>query len=152
MALPLKELNQKTLNMKNLILLFLILFNTLAFAQNTPKENIKYVKITQKKCLKKSDYQIVFNELVSDSRCPEGVTCIWQGEASAVVSVYKNSKLIEDKTMVFSMKNMEENKKWFSKYLPEKQRKIKTIGVFPNPKQGVVVNKKDYYLKIGYSK
>ena len=138
--------------MKNLILLFLILFNTLAFAQNTPKENIKYVKITQKKCLKKSDYQIVFNELVSDSRCPEGVTCIWQGEASAVVSVYKNSKLIEDKTMVFSMKNMEENKKWFSKYLPEKQRKIKTIGVFPNPKQGVVVNKKDYYLKIGYSK
>lgn len=152
MALPLKELNQKTLNMKNLILLFLILFNTLAFAQNTPKENIKYVKITQKKCLKKSDYQIVFNELVSDSRCPEGVTCIWQGEASAVVSLYKNSKLIEDKTMVFSMKNMEENKKWFSKYLPEKQRKIKTIGVFPNPKQGVVVNKKDYYLKIGYSK
>ena len=152
MALPLKELNQKTLNMKNLILLFLILFNTLAFAQNTPKENIKYVKITQKKCLKKSDYQIVFNELVSDSRCPEGVTCIWQGEASAVVSVYKNSKLIEDKTMVFSMKNMEENKKWFSKYLPEKQKKIKTIGVFPNPKQGVVVNKKDYYLKIGYSK
>ena len=130
----------------------MILFNTLAFAQNTPKENIKYVKITQKKCLKKSDYQIVFNELVSDSRCPEGVTCIWQGEASAVVSLYKNSKLIEDKTMVFSMKNMEENKKWFSKYLPEKQRKIKTIGVFPNPKQGVVVNKKDYYLKIGYSK
>ena len=124
----------------------------MAFAQNTPKENIKYVKITQKKCLKKSDYQIVFNELVSDSRCPEGVTCIWQGEASAVVSLYKNSKLIEDKTMVFSMKNMEENKKWFSKYLPEKQRKIKTIGVFPNPKQGVVVNKKDYYLKIGYSK
>ena len=124
----------------------------MAFAQNTPKENIKYVKITQKKCLKKSDYQIVFNELVSDSRCPEGVTCIWQGEASAVVSLYKNSKLIEDKTMVFSMKNMEENKKWFSKYLPEKQKKIKTIGVFPNPKQGVVVNKKDYYLKIGYSK
>jgi hypothetical protein len=138
--------------MKKSLLLFLILFNTLAFGQNTPKENIKYVKITQKKCLKKSGYQIVFKELVSDSRCPEGVTCIWAGEASVIVSVYKDSKLIEDNTMVFSMKNIEENKQWFSKYLPEKQRKIKSISVFPYPKQGVVVNKKDYYIKIGYIK
>ena len=122
--------------MKKSLLLFLILFNMLAFAQNTPKENIKYVKITQKKCLKKSGYQIVLKEVVSDSRCPEGVTCVWAGEASAIVSVYKDSKLVEDNTMVFSMKNIEENKQWFSKYLPEKQRKIKTISVFPYPKQG----------------
>jgi hypothetical protein len=138
--------------MKKSLLLFLILFNTLAFAQNTPKENIKYVKITQKKCLKKSGYQIVLKEVVSDSRCPEGVTCVWAGEASVIVSVYKDSKLVEDNTMVFSMKNIEENKKWLSKYLPVKQRKIKTVGVFPYPKQGVVVDKKDYYLKIGYIK
>lgn len=138
--------------MKKSLLLFLILFNTLAFAQNTPKENIKYVKITQKKCLKKSGYQIVLKEVVSDSRCPEGVTCVWAGEASAIVSIYKDSKLVEDNTIVFSMKNAEENKQWFSKYLPEKQRKIKSISVFPYPKQGVTVNKKDYYIKIGYIK
>jgi len=138
--------------MKKSLLLFLILFNALSFGQNTPKENIKYVKIAQKKCLKKSGYQIVLKEVVSDSRCPEGVTCIWAGEASAIVSVYKDSKLVEDNTMVFSMKNIEENKQWLSKYLPVKQRKIKTVGVFPYPKQGVVVNKKDYYLKIGYIK
>lgn len=138
--------------MKKSLLLFLVLFNMLAFAQNTPKENIKYVKITQKKCLKKSGYQIVLKEVVSDSRCPEGVTCVWAGEASAIVSVYKDSKLVEDNTMVFSMKNIEENKQWLSKYLPVKQRKIKTVGVFPYPKQGVVVDKKDYYLKIGYIK
>ena len=138
--------------MKKSLLLFLILFNTLTFAQNTPKENIKYVKFTQKKCLKKSGYQIVLKELVSDSRCPVGVTCVWAGEASAIVSVYKDSKLVEDNTMVFSMKNIEENKKWFSKYLPEKQRKIKSISVFPYPKQGVVIDKKDYYIKIGYIK
>ncbi|MFE3846983.1 hypothetical protein ACFX5D_03250 [Flavobacterium sp. LB3P45] len=138
--------------MKKVLLLFLIVFNSLAFAQNTPKENIKYVKITQKKCLKKSGCQIVFKELVSDSRCPEGVTCVWAGEASAIVSLYKDSKLVEEKTIVFSMKNIEENKQWFSKYLPVKQRKIKTVGVFPYPKQGVVGNKKDYYIKIGYVK
>ena len=138
--------------MKKSLLLFLILFNTLTFAQNTPKENIKYVKISQKMCLKKSGYQIVLKEVVSDSRCPVGVTCVWAGEASAIVSVYKDSKLVEDITMTFSTKNIEENKKWFSKYLPEKQRKIKSISVFPYPKQGVVVDKKDYYIKIGYIK
>lgn len=138
--------------MKKLLLLFLIIFNSLAFAQNMPKESIKYVKITQKKCLKKSGYQIVLKELVSDSRCPEGLACVWAGEASVIVSVYKDSKLVEDNTIVFSMKNIEENKQWFSKYLPVKQRKIKTVGVFPYPKQGVVVNKKDYYIKIGYIK
>lgn len=138
--------------MKKLLLLFLIIFNSLAFAQNMPKENIKYVKITQKKCKKKSGYQIVLKELVSDSRCPEGLACVWAGEASVIVSVYKDSKLVEDNTIVFSMKNIEENKQWFSKYLPVKQRKIKTVGVFPYPKQGVVVNKKDYYIKIGYIK
>jgi hypothetical protein len=138
--------------MKKSVLLFLILFNTLAFAQSTPKENIKYVKITQNKCLKKSGYQIVLKEIASDSRCPEGVTCVWAGEVSAIVSVYKDSKLVEDNTMVFSMKNIEENKQWLSKYLPVKQRKIKNVGVFPYPKQGVVVDKKDYYIKIGYIK
>ena len=138
--------------MKKALLLFLVLFNMLAFGQNTPKENIKYVKIAQKKCLKKTGYQIVFKELISDSRCPDGLTCIWAGEASAIVSVYRDSKLIEDNTMVFSMKNIEENKKWFSKYLPKKQSKIKNVGVFPYPKQGVVVDKKDYYIKIGYIK
>ena len=138
--------------MKKSFLLFLIVFSSLTFAQSPVKENIKYLKITQKMCANKKGYQLVLKQVVSDSRCPEGLNCIWAGEASAIISVYKDSKLVEDNTMVFSMKNIEENKQWLSKYLPLKQRKIKTVGVFPYPKQGVVVNKKDYYLKIGYIK
>jgi hypothetical protein len=136
--------------MKNSLLVFLLIFCVSVFAQNTQKGNIKYVKITQKKCLKKTGYQMVLKEVLSDSRCPEGVTCVWAGEVSVVVSVYKDSKLIEDNTIVFSMKNAEENKQWFSKYLTEKQRKIKSISVFPYPKERVKINPKDYYIKIGY--
>jgi hypothetical protein len=80
------------------------------------------------------------------------VTCIWAVEVSAVVSVYKDSKLVEDHTMVFSMKNEQENKQWFAKYLPEKQKNIKRISVFPYPKEGVKINPKNYYVKIGYIK
>ena len=103
-------------------------------------------------CPNQKGFQLVLKAIVSDSRCPEGVTCIWAGEVSAVVSVYKDSKLIEDTTLVFSMKNEEDNKKWFSKYLPEKQKNIKNIGVVPYPKEGSKINPKDYYLKIGYLK
>lgn len=135
--------------MKNSLLVFLLIFTVSAFAQ---KENIKYTKITQKTCFKKTGYQLVLKEVISDSRCPEGVTCVWAGEASVVISVYKDSKLVEDKTIIFSLKNEEENKQWFAKYLPEKQIKIKSSSVFPYPKQGVTVAKKDYYIKIGYIK
>ncbi len=138
--------------MKNSLLLFLLMLGTITFAQNTKTENVQSLKITQKKCLKKKGFNLVFKELVSDSRCPEGVTCIWAGEASVVVSVYKDSKLVEDHTMVFSMKNEEENKQWFSKYLPEKQKNIKNFSVFPYPKEGVQVNPKNYYVKIEYVK
>ncbi|MES2806856.1 MAG: hypothetical protein V4652_14945 [Bacteroidota bacterium] len=138
--------------MKNSLLLFLLMLGTITFAQNTKTENVQSLKITQKKCLKKKGFNLVLKELVSDSRCPEGVTCIWAGEASVVVSVYKDSKLVEDHTMVFSMKNEEENKQWFSKYLPEKQKNIKNFSVFPYPKEGVQVNPKNYYVKIGYVK
>ena len=33
------------------------------------------------------DLRIKFVEVVSDSRCPNGVTCIWQGEVSALVEI-----------------------------------------------------------------
>lgn len=138
--------------MKNSLLLFLLMLGTITFAQNTKTESIQSLKITQKKCLKRKGFNLVLKELVSDSRCPEGVTCIWAGEASVVVSVYKDSKLVEDHTMVFSMKNEEENKQWFSKYLPEKQKNIKSISVFPYPKKDVKINPKNYYIKIGYVK
>jgi hypothetical protein len=138
--------------MKKSFLLFLIVCSTLTFAQNPVNENIKYLKITQKKCANKKGYQLVLKQVVNDSRCPEGLNCIWAGEASAIVSVYKDSKLIEDNTMVFSMKNEQENLKWFANYLPEKQRKIRSASVFPYPQKGVKINAKDSYLKIGYVK
>lgn len=138
--------------MKNYLLAFLLLFCVSIFAQNAQKENLKYVKICQKTDLKKTGYKLVLKEVISDSRCPENVTCIWAGEASVIVSVYKNLKLVEDKTLVFSPKNEEENKQWIANYLTEKQRKIKNISILPYPKEGVVINPKEYYIKIGYIK
>jgi hypothetical protein len=138
--------------MKKSILFLFMMISIVALAQSPESQKVKYTTIKQKVCPNQKGFQLVLKGIVSDSRCPEGVTCIWAGEASAVVSVYKDSKWIEDTTLVFSMKNEEDNKKWFSKYLPEKQKKIKSIGVVPYPKEGTKIDSEEYYLKIGYLK
>jgi predicted Zn-ribbon and HTH transcriptional regulator len=148
----LNETLNKAFEMKHLLLIFLVVFSTLSFAQKAEKENIKYLKITQKKCVKKKGYQMVLKEVVNDSRCPEGVNCIWAGEVQVVVSVYQNRKFIQDKTITLSTVYNQENIDWFSGYLPSSQKKIKSIGVVPYPKDGVTVNPEDYYIKIGYLK
>lgn len=138
--------------MKKSLLLLLLMFSIVACAQNAKPENVRYFKITSKMCLKKKGFTLVLKEVTSDSRCPQGTTCIWAGEVSAIISVYKDSKLIEDVPMVFSMKDDRDNKQWFSTYLPEKQKNIKNIRVVPYPKEGSSIQPKAYYIKIGYLK
>jgi hypothetical protein len=134
--------------MKNILVLFLLSFSMLTFSQNDDKAALKYLKITQKKCLKKKGFQLVFKEVISDSRCPKGVTCIWAGEIEIVISVYKDQKLIEDNAITISNKSNQENINWIANYLPSNKKNIKSISVFPYPKEGSTINPKDYYLKI----
>jgi hypothetical protein len=138
--------------MKKSVLFFFMVISSSVLAQSAKSEKVGYIEINQKVCSIQKGFQLVLKSISGDSRCPEGVTCIWEGEVSGVVSVYKDSKLIENTTLVFSTKNEEDNKKWFARYLPEKQKKIKSIVVFPYPKEGIKINPKEYYLKIGYLK
>lgn len=135
--------------MKKSLLLLVLVFSLSTYAQN---KELNYFKIKQKECLKKSGYTLVLKKVVSDSRCPEGVNCIWIGEAEILVSVYKDKKLIEDKTILISPKKEEENKQWFVMHLPEKYKNVETIDIVPYPKKDAVIDAKDYYLKIGYFK
>ncbi len=138
--------------MKKSILYLFMLISCLALAQSPKSEKSKYLSIKQKVCPNQKAFQLVLKEVISDSRCPDGLNCIWAGEATAIISVYKDSKLVEENTMNFSMKNQEENKLWFCKYLPEKQRNLKSVSILPYPKEGSKVDPEDYYLKIEYLK
>ena len=31
--------------------------------------------------------------MISDSRCPEGVNCVWAGEVQLELEIYKNQKI-----------------------------------------------------------
>ena len=136
--------------MKKVFTVLLILLSSFAFAQKTTTQH--YSKVKQTRCSKGKGYHLVLKEVLTDSRCPTGVTCIWAGEVSAVVSVYKDSEFIEDKKLVFSTNNDTVNLKWITPYLDESQRAINSLTIDPHPHVGKVIKPKDYYLKIGYMK
>jgi len=136
--------------MKNLtLLLFIIGFTATTFAQDAQREKLHYKNITQKECVKKKGYRLLLKQVISDSRCPENVTCIWAGEVSIVVSVYKDKKFEADETLTLSPKNRSEINAWFSKYTG---REVASVALLPYPKEGVVVDPKTYSLRIGYIK
>lgn len=129
-----------------------MMISIFALAQSPKAQKVKYISIKQKGYLHQRGFQLILKTIITDSRCPEGVTCIWAGEVTAVVSVYKDSKWIEDRTLVFSLKNEEDNKKWFAGYMSKKHRNIKSIVVLPYPKEISKINPEKYYLKIGVLK
>ena len=124
--------------MKKLFTVVVLILSLSVFAQSE-------IKITSKKCIPKKGYHLKLEKIFDDSRCPQGVTCIWAGEVSAIVKVYKDKKLIEEKTLKFNQKNTSENSIWFSNYY---SKKTKSIGVLPYPKNGVPIKAKKQYIRI----
>jgi hypothetical protein len=136
--------------MKNILLAVMLIFSFSLFAQNN--RDSSHLKIRQSSCLKKKGISLILKEVLSDSRCPEGVNCIWAGEIKVLVSVYLDKKFIKEETLTISGTNSQENRVWFAQYLPANKRNIKSINVVPNPKEGVKIKPKDYYIRITYTK
>ena len=124
--------------MKKIVLLTFLLFSFSLFSQ-------KIEKITPKKCIPKKGYHLKLKSVFDDSRCPEGVTCVWAGEVSVIIEVYKEKQLIEERTIIFNSKNREENIKWFENYY---SKKIKLVRVVPYPKDGIVVKEKNKFIEV----
>ena len=135
--------------MKNSLLLLVFICSWTCIAQ---VQNLKSYTITQKECLNNSGYTLVLKSVSTDSRCPQGLNCIWMGEAQALVAVYKDKKVMEEVVVTFSPKNTLENNAFFAKYGKEKYKNIQNVLLVPYPKKDVKIKPKDYYIKIEYWK
>lgn len=136
--------------MKKILFVAILIFCYSLFAQNNIA--ISYLKIKQNSCVKKKGYSLVFKEVLSDSRCPVGVSCIWAGEIKVMVAVYQDKKILKEETVTISGTNSRENIAWFSPYLPADKRNIESINILPYPKEGVKIKSKEYYIQITYIK
>ena len=84
--------------MKKVIIVFLLLF---AVFQTHAQESPLLAKIQYGETLFINGYDIEFKKVLSDSRCPDGVTCIRAGEANILVNIYKGDELIASKEIFF---------------------------------------------------
>ena len=131
--------------MKNKIVVCCILF--LMVACSSAKKNDD--KINQKLDAK-TDKEIVLVKVGNDSRCPEGVQCVWAGEVVFEVAAYENKNQVEQVQFTLNSTTAEEIKVWFKQHLPNDTRELKSVQVLPYPKEGVTIGPEDYYIKLVY--
>ena len=94
-----------------------------------------------------NDYEIKILKIISDSRCPEGVNCVWAGEVQLELEIYKNQKIEKTKIISINYKSLELNKQFFADYFSS-DKKIKDILISPQKKQGENIELKNYILKV----
>ena len=82
--------------MQHLAFVMFLFFSSVINAQEPPVKI--YSSILQEGGLFTLDeVSIVFKEVISDSRCPKQVTCIWAGEAKVLLEIYENGKFLENR-------------------------------------------------------
>ena len=95
--------------MKKMFIVFLLCVFT---ACKSAKVSSNVVVLTFKNEKVTSDYVLVVNKIISDSRCPIGTNCIWAGELVMELSAIQNNEIKETVVMTFSPNSNEENKTW----------------------------------------
>jgi hypothetical protein len=139
--------------MKSLLYFFAFLFTTTIYSQDSTEIKVETPKIITKlywgKTYQAEDVQIKFVDVLTDSRCPEDVTCIWAGQVVALVEVYKNKNFLEKKELVFEPgKNTDEKSRTL---FSSEEKIIMAISVLPYPKSKDTIKKEDYYLQLEIS-
>lgn len=84
--------------MKNVSLFLFFLCCTLTLSAQEKEPNPSYAAmLKQGELLIFGDKAIKFKEVVSDSRCPKDVACVWAGEAKVLIEVYGDGNLVEER-------------------------------------------------------
>lgn len=89
--------------MKYFILIFSLLLSAGAAAQDI---GVVSSILQEGEILNFENRAIKFKKVISDSRCPQDVTCIWEGEALVSIEIYENDRCIEEKIIVATSANI----------------------------------------------
>lgn len=131
--------------MKQLVFVVLVVFNyAFAKAQNPPSQKVEPptigLKLMYGDMASFGDTQIKFKEVISDSRCPKDVQCVWAGEAKVLVEVYKNGTLDSEKELKFA------GVKSIRDIINTQFLEIEALRLQPYPIAAVPKNPEAYYL------
>lgn len=132
------------------VLLFFLLFFSFGCIQAQDTTQVTAPKIISKLKLGSSiefdSKSIKFVKVIEDSRCPTGVSCMWEGQAKVLIELYENGKLLETKELIFGKTNI--NPKKQKVVLAQVDKKIYAYTISPYPTNQQPILKEDYYLEL----
>lgn len=125
-----------------LLLTYAFLFGTVQMiSAQTEKQPMK-LKPNEEKKIENSDVKIKFISVIEDSRCPEGVNCIWAGNAKIKIEVSCNNHKEEFEINT----NVGAKGATFDGYA------IYLSDLLPVPKEGQTTEKESYTAIFGISR
>lgn len=106
----------------------------MAIQANTHEPERITVKINESASFSETRATITFVEVLEDSRCPEGVDCIWAGNAKISIEISREGKV--EQTLELNT-NMGEAAKY-------EGREVNLVLLTPHPKAGVEIDTAAY--------
>ncbi len=91
---------------------------------------------------------IQFKKVISDSRCPKDVTCIWAGEAKVLIAVMENGKQVKEQ--IVTLTAAEDFTFGFAD--SEGLYNMNSLNLYPYPVATHKIADSEYCLKIQFSK
>lgn len=99
---------------------------------------------------------ILFKKVISDSRCPTNVTCIWAGEVKILIGIIENGKEVEEK--IISLKNGDntESSENINQIIlnfkdSEKPYYLNALNIYPYPTASRKIEDSEYCLQLKLS-
>ena len=94
----------KPTTMKYFSVFIFLIFSFSVMGQETSETRSYSAVVQQGELLNLGNRSLRFKEVISDSRCPKNVTCIWAGEAKVLVEIFENGRFLEQKVLLVNSK------------------------------------------------
>jgi len=130
--------------MKNFILSIALLLCFTNINSQESDRNTVLVKLGE--AVEQNGITVKFDDVITDSRCPKNVTCIWAGEVVVLVTLYNDGKKLEQKKLTLSPTSQLQD--LTGNLYATNTLKLTGFNVFPYPDTKAKIDKKTYALKI----
>lgn len=136
---------------------FLALFHSVFLGNQDPvpqKYEVQQATLCQGDDMHLGDREIRFKKIVSDSRCPKNVSCIWAGEVKVLVEFFEDGKLKGEKVItgtniavgnndIVSSANIS-----LAEFFKNSDFNIKKVVVTPYPEAGHKITQEEYSVEL----
>lgn len=129
--------------MKTITVLIALLISSLCSAQEN--ELVQFL-LFPNDLVKIGEKSVKFKEVLSDSRCPTGATCVWAGEAKVLLEIMDKNGNFQEKVVTISNAQQQ-----LSSILDQPKIHFNSSYLKPYPSIKGKILPQEYSLMIGFS-